>query len=103
MKYKGNVELTEYPLSLGKNVWIVSRGLWLQVKLIKVTKCGYNLLDETQNRCVLKRHLYPTKKTRGKMDMQFIISVQLAQCLCKKTHPYMKKSPPYSPIPLMFF
>ncbi len=32
------------------------------VRLIKVTKCGYNLLNLHLNKCILKNHLYPNKK-----------------------------------------
>lgn len=29
------------------------------VKLIKVTKKGYNFFDEKTNKCILKHHIYP--------------------------------------------
>jgi hypothetical protein len=32
-------------------------------KVIKVTKCGYNILDVQSNKCILKSHLYPIKKS----------------------------------------
>ena len=49
-------------LNLGEIYWITfGGGKYFPVKFIKVTKCGYNLLNETTNKCVLPRHLYPNK------------------------------------------
>lgn len=33
-----------------------------EFRVIKVTPCGYNLLDVNTDKCVLKRHMYPSKK-----------------------------------------
>lgn len=32
-----------------------------KVKLIKVTKCGYNFLDQNTNKCIFPKHLYLSK------------------------------------------
>jgi hypothetical protein len=48
-------------LTLGQ-VYIITYGYKCgPVKFIKVTEKGYNFLDETTNKCVLKRHCYPSK------------------------------------------
>jgi hypothetical protein len=46
-----------------------------ELKLIKVTKTGYNFLNEKTNKCVFKTHFYPIKKTSKhyKSEMDFYI------------------------------
>ena len=42
-------------------------------RFIKVTKCGYNLLNMDTNKCILKQHLYPSKyKNHSSGDWFFI-------------------------------
>jgi hypothetical protein len=33
----------------------------IKCKFIQVTKCGFNFLNLTTNKCILKKHLYPSK------------------------------------------
>ena len=45
------------------------------LKFIKVTRTGYNFLNEKTNKCVFKKHFYPIKKTSKyfKGEMSFYI------------------------------
>jgi hypothetical protein len=49
------------------------------LKLIKVTKTGYNFLNEKTNKCVFKSHFYPLKKTskhyKGEMDFYIVRNI----------------------------
>jgi hypothetical protein len=46
------------------------------LKLIKVTRTGYNFLNVKTNKCVFKSHFYPLKKTskhyKGEMDFYIV-------------------------------
>ena len=41
-------------------------------KFIKVTRCGYNFLNLETNKCILNRHLYPSKKIDPVGEMFFV-------------------------------
>ena len=45
------------------------------LKFIKVTRTGYNFLNEKTNKCVFKKHFYPIKKKSKyfKGEMSFYI------------------------------
>ena len=49
----------------------------IHVKFIKVTKCGYNLLDIDTNKCILKQHLYPAKLDGKVMDCSYWLTRNL--------------------------
>ena len=49
------VTLGETELEVGQHYWLSGRC----VRFIKVTRKGFNFLDESTSRCLLKRHLYP--------------------------------------------
>ncbi len=55
-------------MTLGKYYEIGWGNRSRKVKLIKVTKYGYNLLLEKENRCILKKHLYVPIKERHKYE-----------------------------------
>ena len=48
-------------------------------KLIKVTKCGYNFLNEETNCCLLKTHLYIPKKYKSNKDLTFLLFGHITQ------------------------
>ena len=48
-------------LDLGSEYSIWYWGRILEVKFIKVTEKGYNLLNISTSKCILRRHLYPQK------------------------------------------
>ena len=51
-------------------------GKTYKCKFIQPTKCGYNFLDMDTNKCILKRHLYPSKAENHKSgDWFFIIDI----------------------------
>jgi hypothetical protein len=51
-----------HTLLLGNIYWIsFGNNKYFPVKFIKVTKCGYNFLNEKTNKCVLPLHLYMSK------------------------------------------
>ncbi len=62
----GNTQVKFQTLKLGSNYCISVNGRYLVMcKFIKVTKCGYNLLNVKSNKCILKRHLYQAKHKDG--------------------------------------
>lgn len=67
-------------LTLGESYWIrtnPNRKLCL-VKFIKVTGKGFNFLDESTSRCILKNHLYVkgmAGKTIPKRDTTFRVGL----------------------------
>ena len=63
----GKHALKLQPLQLGRHyiVYWQNYGGWkrkMVCKFIQPTKCGYNFLNLETNKCVLPRHLYPSKK-----------------------------------------
>ena len=46
------------------------------LKFIKVTRTGYNFLNEKTNKCIFKTHFYPVKSTSKyfKGEMSFYIT-----------------------------
>jgi len=59
MYLKGGIVLNVVRLRLGERYIVFGR----EVRFIKVTPKGYNFLDESTNCCVLRRHVYETKKS----------------------------------------
>ena len=43
-------------------------------KLIQPTKCGFNLLNEETNKCILTHHLYPSKCENHLSETWFFIN-----------------------------
>ena len=63
-------------LILGEIYWITfSHGRYFPVKFIKVTRCGYNFLNEKTNKCILPRHLYPSKYYLEKFNKSNIFTI----------------------------
>ncbi len=56
-------------LDLGDEYFIYARNGGIRCQFIKVTPCGYNFLNLDTSKCVLKKHLYPSKK-----DGKFFVS-----------------------------
>lgn len=52
--YLKHVRLGEVSLELGKHYWIGKR----YVRFIKVTRKGFNFLDEETSKCFFNRHIY---------------------------------------------
>lgn len=57
----GNV-LRNVRLILGEDYILRRSGKQIRVKMIKVTKLGYNFLHEPSAMCVLPRHMFVPKK-----------------------------------------
>jgi len=52
----------------------------LNCKLIKVTRKGYNLLNIDTNKCILRQHLYPSRKRMSENEIDqwwFLMSARL--------------------------
>lgn len=55
-------------------------------RLIQPTEKGFNFLNENTSKCILKRHLYPSKKI-GNGDMFYVhMSIQIIPITNKKTN-----------------
>lgn len=67
MNYYRSIKLKRMFLGDEYNVWwgtkFSKKGIKppIVVRLIKVTPMGYNLLNLDTNKCILRRHLYPSK------------------------------------------
>ena len=49
-------------LKLGKYYMVRFKyGNMMLCKFIQPTKCGFNFLNITSNKCILRKHLYPSK------------------------------------------
>ena len=60
-------------LELGKEYLLSTYYLpKIHCKFIKVTRCGYNFLNLETNKCILNRHLYPSKKIDPVGEMFFV-------------------------------
>ncbi len=57
-----NIKRTPKKLKLGTHyvLWYGVRNK-MMCKFIRPTKCGFNFLNLNTNKCVLSRHLYPSK------------------------------------------
>lgn len=44
----------------------------IRCKFIQPTRCGYNFLNIKTNKCILKQHLYPSKKIDPIGEMFFV-------------------------------
>jgi hypothetical protein len=64
------VKLNTHILKLGKEYLLSFYNYkhGYRCKLIKVTKCGYNLLNIETNKCMLKQHLYVPTKCRDQYN-----------------------------------
>ena len=84
-KYQNECRLIK--LELGQEYLVSIWGSPMQVyKLIQPTERGFNFLNENTSKCVLKRHLYPSKKI-GNNDMFYLhMSVQIISITNKKAN-----------------
>ena len=65
-------------LHLGREYHIRFRyGNYVIGKLIQPTKCGFNFLNETTNKCILKTHLYKSKCENHQSEDWFFINTYL--------------------------
>lgn len=55
-------------------------------KFIQPTRCGFNFLDMNTSKCILPRHLYPTKQSKGKSIKKFFINSLMHTKLIHKEH-----------------
>lgn len=66
-------ELRMVNLEAGRNYWVsYASGKPKRCRFIRVTKTGYNLLEENTSNCVLPKLIYPVKKN-GFPTSKFVI------------------------------
>ena len=58
---------SEYTIRFGHGNSVVGR-------LIMPTKCGFNFLNETTNKCIMKNHLYKSKRENHLSEDWFFIN-----------------------------
>lgn len=60
-------------LELGKMYFLsFNGGHFIYCKFIQPTRCGYNFLNVKTNKCILRQHLYPSKKIDPIGEMFFV-------------------------------
>lgn len=69
--------LLPYQLELGKEYivwWGGNKRRQMRVKFIQVTRMGYNFVNLETNKCILKQHLYQSKKEEYFNQMVFFVN-----------------------------
>ena len=87
---KNGIILKQVKLYLGEELYFFYRGVPKIVRLVKVTRRGYNLLLVEENSCILYRHLYPVRRKKTEPEMRFIVPEYLAERIEVGKHVFWK-------------